>query len=285
MPAGNLIDQEGAGTIVDKNAPPSLSISDPLAREGEGADFIVTLAGTTLRTVTVRFNTADGTATAGSDYTARVGTLTFAPGEKTKSITVTVVDDTAAEFMETFSVVLGDPVNGTITKSRGVASIEASDQPATVQGPTPPTTPPTTPPATPKPQLVPRMILGPRTVSIGVNGLARMLVTCQKISPIGCAGIVELERAAKPLLKLGKKGFSVKKGGKGYASIKLNAKGLALLRKSKNGTLRVKVIVLIKTSTKTMKVSPGVITLKATKAFLTAKPKVVAPSTKVVVDP
>ena len=36
------------------------------------------------------------------------------------------------------------------------------------------------------------MILGPRTVSIGANGLARMQVTCEKFSPIGCAGSVEL---------------------------------------------------------------------------------------------
>ena len=127
------------------------------------------------------------------------------------------------------------------------------------------------------------MILGPRTVTIGTNGLARMLVTCQKASPIACAGSVELERAAKPLLKLGKKTFTVKKGAKGYASIKLTAKGVALLRK--NGTLRAKVIVLIKTSTKTMKVSPGIITLKGTTAFLEAKPKPAAVTTKVVVDP
>ena len=99
------------------------------------------------------------------------------------------------------------------------------------------------------------MILGPRTVSIGVNGLARMLVTCQKLSPIGCAGSVELERATKPLLKLGKKTFTVKKGAKGYASIKLNLKTLKLLQK--NGTMRAKVIVLVKTSTKTLKVSPA----------------------------
>ena len=76
------------------------------------------------------------------------------------------------------------------------------------------------------------MILGPRTVSIGANGLARMLVTCQKLSPIGCAGSVELERAAKPLLKLGKKTFTVKKGAKGYASIKLSLKSLKLLRRT-----------------------------------------------------
>jgi large repetitive protein len=278
-----LIDTQGLGTIVDKNAPPSLSISDTTTREGVGADFVVTLAGTTLRTVTVSFNTADGTAQAGSDYSARVGSLTFAPGEKTKTISVTVLDDGAAEFIENFSVSLGDPVNATITKSRGVAVIEASDQPATLQGTTPPTTPPTTPtpPTVPKTQLVPRMILGPRSVSIGANGVARMLVTCQKLSPIGCAGTVELERAARPLLKLGKKTFTVKKGAKGYASIKLSAKTLGLLRKNK--TMRAKVIVLVKTSTKTLRVSPGIITLKATQALIKSKPK--PPPTKVVVNP
>ena len=41
-----------------------------------------------------------------------------------------------------------------------------------------------------------------------------MQVNCQKVSPIVCAGTVELQRAAKPLLKLGKKTFSVKKGTK-----------------------------------------------------------------------
>ena len=52
-----------------------------------------------------------------------------------------------------------------------------------------------------------------------------MLVTCQKLSPLGCAGRVELERAVKPLLKLGQKTFTVKKGAKGYVSIKLTAQG------------------------------------------------------------
>ena len=114
-----------------------------------------------------------------------------------------------------------------------------------------------------------------------------MLVTCQRISPIGCAGTVELERSTKPLLKLGKRTFTVKKGGKGYASIKLSARTLAILRKSKTGTLRARVIVIVKTNTKkTMRVSPGVITLKGTKAFLKAKPKKrAAPPTQVVVDP
>ena len=45
VPLANLVDEVGDGTIVDKNAPPSLSISDTTTREGVGADFVVTLAG------------------------------------------------------------------------------------------------------------------------------------------------------------------------------------------------------------------------------------------------
>ncbi len=283
IPANNVLDGQGDGTIVDRNAPPSLSISDAIAREGAGATFTVTLAGTTLRTVTASFNTTEATAKAGSDFSARSGTLSFAPGESSKTITITVLDDTASEPTEDFFVMIGDAVNATITKNRGLGAIEASDQ-----VPLPPTNDPPKPPiGTPVSVLVPRMILGPRTVTIGVNGVARMLVTCQRISPIGCAGTVELERSTKPLLKLGKKTFTVKKGGKGYASIKLSARTLAILRKSKTGTLRAKVIVIVKTNTKkTMRVSPGVITLKGTKAFLKAKPKKpAAPPTQVVVDP
>ena len=256
----------------------------------------MTLVGTTLQTVTVRFNTADGTAKAGSDYSARVGSLSFAPGEKTKTITVTVLDDAVAEAVEEFAVVIGDPVNATITKSRGEASIEASDRSldppttgtpstgGTPAGGTPPTGTPTSQPNTGTTQLVPRMILGPRTVMVGVNGLAKMQVTCQKVSPIVCAGTVELQRAAKPLLKLGKKTFSVKKGTKAFASIKLSARVLSILRKSK--TMRVKVTVLVKTSTKTIKATPGTITLKATPGLIKSKPKKAPPPpTKVVVGP
>ena len=283
-PAVNVLDGEGAGTIVDKNAPPSLSISDTTRTEGGGATFTVTLAGTTLRTVTVSFNTTDGTAKAGSDYAARTGTLTFAPGEKSK--TIAVIDHRRHGGRARRGVLRRDrrrrqrddheePRRGIDRGQRpsGHAADDRSDDPTTDK-------PPVAKPAT---VLVPRMILGPRTVSIGANGMARMLVTCQKLSPIGCAGSVELERATKPLLKLGKKTFTVKKGAKGYASIKLNLKTLKLLQK--NGTMRAKVIVLVKTSTKTMKVSPGIITLKATRALKNAKLKPPAPSTKVVVDP
>ena len=68
-PSGaQIADAQAQGTIIDKNAPPSLSISDTIASEGGGATFEVELAGNTLRTVTVTFNTSDGTAREPGDY-------------------------------------------------------------------------------------------------------------------------------------------------------------------------------------------------------------------------
>jgi hypothetical protein len=279
----SVADRQGQGTIIDKNAPPSLSISDTTAREGEGASFVVTLSGTTLRAVTVGFSTVDGTAKQGSDYDARVGTLTFAPGEKTKNLVVTVKDDAAAEQAEDFLMKLDNVVNGTITKANGRAMIEASDQPTAaptpllgtvVSGPTPTTT------KAPVKVLTPRIVLGPRTVAVAADGIARMLVTCQRTSPITCAGTVELERSAKPLLKLGKKTFSVKKGKKAYAAIKLTPRSLSILRR--HGSMRVKVTVVVKTSARNLKVSPGIVTLTAAKVM--AKPKA-APVAKAEITP
>jgi len=270
-----VVDGQGQGTIVDKNAPPSLSISDTVAREnGSGAEFTVTLAGTTLRTVTVRFNTSDGTAKAGSDYVARVGTLTFAPGDKTKAIAVTVVDDTAAESAETFFVGLGDPVNAAITKRTGTASIEASDQAPTT--PKPPTTPDVKPVAKTT-TLLPKMLLGPRSVTVNA-GVARMLVTCAKNSPLACSGSVSLERVAKPKLVFGTRKFTVKRGQKAYVRIFLTARALKLLAQRR--TMQARAVVVVKTSAKNLTVTPGAITLKQGKP----KPKPKAAPTKVVIE-
>ena len=79
----------------------------------EGADaaveFEVTLNGRDdCRTVTVNFATLDGTATAGQDYESASGTLTFLPGEMSKTVRVVVLDDTAAESAETFRLVLSN---------------------------------------------------------------------------------------------------------------------------------------------------------------------------------
>jgi hypothetical protein len=77
--------------------------------------------------VTVSFATADGTATAGSDYVATSGTLTFNPGVTTQTITVNVVGDTTVEPNETFLVNLSAPSNATIATGQGTGTIVNDD--------------------------------------------------------------------------------------------------------------------------------------------------------------
>ena len=112
--------------------PPSVTIGDRTITEGNtgttSATFTVTLSAASSQTVTVVYATADGAATAGSDYQAASGTLTFAPGETTKTITVAVNGDRLAEPNETFVVNLTGATNATIADGQGVGTI-ADDEP------------------------------------------------------------------------------------------------------------------------------------------------------------
>lgn len=110
---------------------PSLSISDATVVEGNSgtqtATFTVTLSAASASTVTVNYATANGTATAGSDYAATNGTLTFAPGETTKTVSVTVNGDTLFESNETYFVNLSNPSNATLNDSQGLGTITNDD--------------------------------------------------------------------------------------------------------------------------------------------------------------
>jgi len=77
--------------------------------------------------VTVNYATADGTATAGSDYVAANGVLTFLPGTTSQPITLTVKDDTVVEADETFFVNLSGAVNAAIADGQGQATIVDED--------------------------------------------------------------------------------------------------------------------------------------------------------------
>ncbi|MGF7177598.1 cellulase family glycosylhydrolase [Azospirillum doebereinerae] len=87
------------------------------------AVFTVKLASASTETVTVKYATADGTAKAGSDYTAASGTLTFAPGETAKTVTVKVLSDSAAEGAETFSLNLSGATKATLADATGLGTI------------------------------------------------------------------------------------------------------------------------------------------------------------------
>ncbi|MBK7393685.1 MAG: VCBS repeat-containing protein [Chloracidobacterium sp.] len=109
---------------------PTLSIDDPTLGGDNlaAAGFTVTLTGATeAYPVTVHYKSADGSATAGSDYTAVEGDLTFGIGETTKNIPISVLEDTTQELPETFVVNLTLPVNATISDSQGTATITSGD--------------------------------------------------------------------------------------------------------------------------------------------------------------
>ncbi|CAG0959908.1 RTX-I toxin determinant A from serotypes 1/9 [Methylophilaceae bacterium] len=123
----------GVGTIIDNDPTPSLSINDVSVNEAAGtATFTVTLSAASGQTVSVNYATSNGTATAGSDYTAASGTLTFNPGQTTQTITVPITNDTLAEPNETFNINLSGAVNATIADSLGVGTILDNDQPPSI---------------------------------------------------------------------------------------------------------------------------------------------------------
>jgi hypothetical protein len=117
-------------TITDDD-PVALSIANVSVTEGNTgpstATFTVSRAGSTVRTATVQYATVDGSAQAGSDYTATSGTLTFAPNEPTKTVVVPILSDTLAETDETFTVALTQPTNALLGVAQAVATIQNDD--------------------------------------------------------------------------------------------------------------------------------------------------------------
>ena len=125
--AGVLIaDSVATGTIrntEDQAEPRAVSVSDASAAEGDSVVFTVSLSATSSQQVTVDYATADGTAMAGEDYTATSGTLTFNPGDTSKTISVPIIDDTVNDSGETFEMVLSNAVGAEIADSVATGTI------------------------------------------------------------------------------------------------------------------------------------------------------------------
>jgi hypothetical protein len=113
------------------SASPAITITDAVVEEDNSGQtalvFTVTLSKASSKLVSVNYATADGTAEAGSDFASKAGTLTFAPGEKAKTITVLVNGDTDIEAHERFTVNLSGARNASIADAQGVGSIYNDD--------------------------------------------------------------------------------------------------------------------------------------------------------------
>jgi hypothetical protein len=127
-----IADGQAVGTIVDDE--PRISITDVTRAEGRKNQttqftFIIMLSAAYDQPVTVSFQTVDGTATSGdNDYVAKTGTLTFAPGETTKTITIDVKGDSKKEADERFYLdLVGNSSNSVLDKKRGIGTILNDD--------------------------------------------------------------------------------------------------------------------------------------------------------------
>ncbi|ACK68289.1 Na-Ca exchanger/integrin-beta4 [Rippkaea orientalis PCC 8801] len=132
----DIQDGQGMVTIIDNDLSlPTLSISDVSLIEGnvQGKtskttfSFTVNLSQASNETITLNYATANGTATAGSDYVSKSGTLTFNAGTTSQKISVTVNRDSTVEANETFFVNLTNALNATLADSQGQGVIMNDD--------------------------------------------------------------------------------------------------------------------------------------------------------------
>ncbi|GAA6620803.1 DUF4347 domain-containing protein [Scytonema sp. NUACC26] len=120
-----IVTNLAAVKIVNDDSVPTISVDDITVSEGNTGAFNVTLSNSSYQKITVNYSIVDGTAKVNSDYTATAytGTLTFNPGDISKTIDVTALFDSQFEDPETFSVKLANSTNAGIKDALGIATI------------------------------------------------------------------------------------------------------------------------------------------------------------------
>ncbi len=130
------------GTIADDDDAtvpqlPTVSIAGGTVSEGNSGTktlpFTVTLSKASTSTITLTYTTTNGSATAGQDYKASTGTVTFAPGSVSQVINISVTGDTTVEPTEALTVTLFNPTGATIATASAVGTI-TNDDVATTPG-------------------------------------------------------------------------------------------------------------------------------------------------------
>lgn len=129
MPTGTVtITVGGGGPALPTLAVNDVRVTEPNTGATVNAVFTITRTGATTGSSTVKYLTTGGTAIKGTDYTGHpLTTVTFAPGETTKQVTVKVLGDNVDEPNETFFVKLSAPTGATITDVKGIGTIIDND--------------------------------------------------------------------------------------------------------------------------------------------------------------
>lgn len=129
---GAILSVPNATTTIANDDPlPGILVYRPIVTEGNSgntlANFQVFVTTATSRPITVKYTTQNDTARAGSDYIPVSGILTFTPGERTKTISISVIGDTNYEENEIFTLNFSDPVGATLTTSSFSGTINNDD--------------------------------------------------------------------------------------------------------------------------------------------------------------
>jgi len=169
-PAGATLGSPAGATvtILDNDAAPAIqftSASFSVNESGANAVITVTKTGGTELNATVHYETNNGTANAGSDYTAASGDITFSPSETSKDILVPILDETLFEGNESFTVSLASP-SGAILGSTSTTTVTIVDNDAPPT-PTPTATPTAT--VTPTPTATPTPFFPPQPLNISTR--------------------------------------------------------------------------------------------------------------------
>ena len=123
-----LASAAATGTIADNDAMPELTVDDARAAEDAGVMvFTVSLNAPSALQVTVDYATSDGSATAGEDYNAAEGSLSFMPGDVERTISVMLTEDTMYEGDETFALTLDNPENAGLASAAATGTIADND--------------------------------------------------------------------------------------------------------------------------------------------------------------
>ncbi|MGY3290092.1 glucose/arabinose dehydrogenase [Bradyrhizobium sp. LM3.6] len=121
-------------TIIDDDSPASIAMADVAVSVAEStptAAITLLRSGNVNQAATVGFTTSNGSALAGSDYTTSSGTVTFAAGQVSQTISVPIVNDTTPENDETFTVTLSNPTGATLgPQATTTVKILDNDNPA-----------------------------------------------------------------------------------------------------------------------------------------------------------
>lgn len=135
--AGGRIEDGDTNATVQDDDMPGLTVSDVQDVEGDGLgtitrslSFTVTLDTPGTNLVSVSYSTRNGSAQSGTDYDARSGVITFAPGQATAQVLVPLRGDLVVEDAETLQLVLSGPSGARIAREAGTGTIQNDDVPS-----------------------------------------------------------------------------------------------------------------------------------------------------------